>query len=157
MYISAPLQSIAYAVITKSVGSSFRVIDDWSGPREKTLSTVKREGILLALTTLFTTGIQLLFTKLLSSTLLKRPGLLHHELLMRAVVTAPALFFAEWISRKIAPKNYVSHPPANISPPIHFSAFTQSKNSSASSSTPTRALDAAAETSPAVAQASFYA
>jgi hypothetical protein len=124
MLISAPAQSILYAVITKGVGSGYRVADDWNGPPPRLQKTLKREGTLLALTTGATAGIQMLFTKVLSSTLSKRPGLAAHELVLRALVTAPALIFAEWMSRKISPKPPVEPPslPAQ-NQALHFSRF----------------------------------
>jgi hypothetical protein len=102
--LSNPVQSILYALITKSVGSGFRVWEDSRYRPEQLSGTLKREGVLLGLTTVVTTGVQMLFTKVLSSTLQKKPGLSQHELLLRALVTAPALIFAEWVSRELSPK-----------------------------------------------------
>jgi hypothetical protein len=103
--LSNPVQSIFYALITKSVGSGFRVWEDSRYRPNQLQGTLKREGVLLGLTTVVTTGVQMLFTKVLSSTLQKKPGLSQHELLLRALVTAPALIFAEWVSRELSPKN----------------------------------------------------
>lgn len=103
--LSNPVQSILYALITKSVGSGFRVWEDSRYRPDQLPGTLKREGVLLGLTTVVTTGVQMLFTKVLSSTLQKKPGLSQHELLLRALVTAPALIFAEWVSRELSPKN----------------------------------------------------
>lgn len=119
MQISYPVQSVLYAVVTKSVGSGFRVADDWSSPPEKLAETAKREGILLLLTTALTTGIQVLFTRFLSTAIQKSAFLARHDLLMRAAVTAPVLIFAEWLSRAMAPRNTAEVPPP-VYPPNTF-------------------------------------
>ena len=104
MRLSSPVQSIIYAVATKSVGSVFRVSDDWSAPEEVRDNTMEREGILLGLSAVFTTAIQLLFTHVLASPLAKHPKLKQYELLLRGAASVPALVFAEWVSRKISPR-----------------------------------------------------
>ena len=83
--LSTPLQSVLYAVITKSVGSGFRVRDDWSAPAEVRKATLKRESMLLGLTTLFTAGIQMLFSTALRPLLKTSPALARYELLLRAL------------------------------------------------------------------------
>ncbi|MBY0403714.1 MAG: hypothetical protein K2X66_07425 [Cyanobacteria bacterium] len=127
MMISLPAQSVLYAVITKSVGSGFRVLDERFSPPDKQLSAIKREGVLLGVTTLLTTGIQFLFTTILSSTLKKKPVLAHHELLLRAVMTAPALIFAEWLSREMVPKNRHNAMTPLADPSSKFSVFMKEK------------------------------
>ncbi len=122
--ISSPVQSVIYAVVTKSIGSGFRVTDDWNGPTPRLMNTLKRESTLLGLTTLMTTGIQMLFTRILSSTLQSKPGWAQHELLLRALVTAPALIFAEWTSRQLAPKDYPPGQPHLVTPKS-FGPFVQ--------------------------------
>lgn len=104
MFLSPTAQSVLYAVITKSVGSGFRVKDDWKAPTPVRLKTLKREAVLLGLTTVFTTGIQHLFTKTLTGALRKNPRLAGFELILRTLLTAPALVVAEIVSRKMAPK-----------------------------------------------------
>ena len=98
------LQSVLYGVITKSVGSVFRVKDDWQAPPEIRKNTIKREGILLALTTGFTTMTQSIFSGAFGKTLERNPKLKQYELLLRAGFTAIGIFMAEATSRATAPK-----------------------------------------------------
>jgi hypothetical protein len=56
-FLTPAIQAIIFGVVTKSVGSIFRVKDDWNAPQQVLRNTVMREGLLLGLTTAFTTGI----------------------------------------------------------------------------------------------------
>lgn len=128
MSISYPIQSVLYAVGTKSIGSGFRVADDWNASPERLARTVTRESILLGLTTVSTTAIQVLFTKTVVPFLQRRPALNRFDLILRGLVTVPALIFAEWISRAMAPKD-PPFPQRTVFPNT-FSSFELSKTPS---------------------------
>jgi hypothetical protein len=104
------VQSILYAFITKSVGSVFRVRDDWQAPPQILRNTAEREGILLALTTVFTTATQFMLSPMLAPLLKRVPQLAKYELLFRAGANAAGIFVAEATSRLSAPKNYWTSP-----------------------------------------------
>lgn len=99
--ISPLAQSVAYALITKSVGSGFRVVDDLKAPNGIKANTLGREATLLGLTTVFTTALQKLLTPVIQSS----AKLMRNELLVRAIFTAPALAIAEHTSRLFYPKH----------------------------------------------------
>lgn len=102
--LSPFIQSILYGVITKSIGSGFRVKDDWQAPPEIRNSTIKREAILLGLTTGFTTMTQSIFSGAFGKVLERNPRLKSYELLLRAGFTAIGIIMAEMTSRATAPK-----------------------------------------------------
>lgn len=97
-------QSIMYGVITKSIGSIFRVADDKEAPRDILVNTFKREGILLGLTTLYTTFTQMVFSGTLGKIINRHPALKNYELVLRAGFTAVGIVMAEVTSRRMAPK-----------------------------------------------------
>lgn len=98
------MQSILFGVITKSVGSIFRVVDDWQAPRPVMLNTVKRESLLLFLTTAFTTATQSAFSRFIMPLLKRAPRLKPYELLLRAAAASIGVLMAELTSRATAPK-----------------------------------------------------
>jgi hypothetical protein len=103
-FLTPAIQAIIFGVVTKSVGSIFRVKDDWEAPRQVLRNTVMREGLLLGLTTAFTTASQALFSKTISPVLARTPRLQPYELLFRAIAATGGIFLAEITSRAVAPK-----------------------------------------------------
>ncbi len=97
-------QSVLYGVITKSIGSIFRVTDDLQAPPRVLRTTAIREGILLGLTTLYTTFTQMVFSGVLGKVIHRNPGLKNYELVLRAGFTAIGIMLAEITSRAMAPK-----------------------------------------------------
>lgn len=97
-------QSVLYGVITKSIGSIFRVTDDLQAPPKVLRTTAIREGILLGLTTLYTTFTQMVFSGVLGKVIHRNPGLKNYELVLRAGFTAIGIMMAEVTSRAMAPK-----------------------------------------------------
>lgn len=103
--LTPEIESIMIGVFTKAVGSVFRVIDDKQAraPKDILNTTIRRESLLLALTTAFTTLTQVLFTRLALPVLKKNPRLLPYELMLRIGATCGSIALAEVTSRQIAP------------------------------------------------------
>lgn len=104
--ISPLVQSVGYALITKSVGSGYRVLDDLKAPHGIKGNTIGREATLLGLTTLFTTALQKIVTPVIKMS----TKTMRNELLIRALFTAPALVIAEYVSRFFYPKHQWKKP-----------------------------------------------
>ncbi len=98
--LSYPTQSVIYSVLTKSVGSGFRIRDDWHAPKHVQQKTFQRELTLLSLLTASSAAIQLMIRPVIR----KHPGLKKTELVWCALATVPAQMFSEWFCRKQAPK-----------------------------------------------------
>lgn len=97
---SALFQSVFYAVLTKGVGSGYRFYDDRHAPEHIRKNTLKRESILMGLVTAASVAINLCISPLFA----RVHRLKGMELILRGLATAPAFLFAEYVSRKTAPK-----------------------------------------------------
>lgn len=96
------LQSILLAAIPKSVGSLFRIWDDWKAPKDVRKSTIQRESLLLGLTVLFTSIMRPLMLKPLISKL--GPQIAKQETGLNVLAAILGISAAEVASRLVAPK-----------------------------------------------------
>lgn len=96
------LQSILLAAIPKSVGSLFRIWDDWEAPKDIRKSTIQRESLLLGLTVLFTAMMRPMLLKPLIQKL--GPQAARHETGLNVLAAVLGISAAEVTSRFVAPK-----------------------------------------------------
>ncbi len=97
---------------TKGIGSYFRIKDDKDAPDVVRVNTIRREGILLGLTTVFTAGSEMLragVTKALQNKYHFATSGAHWKLVAIAPISA-GIFLAETVSRVIAPKTPWNNP-----------------------------------------------
>jgi hypothetical protein len=94
-------------VITKSVGSLFRVLDDSDAPKAVRANTLKREGILLLLTSVFTAAAERICTQILLPAMQKafqQVNFAGYRKLLAVVPISVGIFLAESSSRLFFPK-----------------------------------------------------
>lgn len=104
-------------VVTKGVGSGFRVWDDRNAPWQVKKNTLQREAITLAQVSVYTYLIDLAMQKVLPKAADRIKGLASHDaqallkkaanqkILLKAIPVSAGIFLAETMGRKIAPRN----------------------------------------------------
>ncbi len=130
---SALMTGMAYSALTKAMGSIFRVTDDRHAPPAVQKNTVKRESLTVLLTSLCGGGVKVLYNSVVqhlkavprsSLNQLGRQLERLNEPITVALICSGTLL-AEFISRKIAPRNIWKAASTNQQSPSPIRATTK--------------------------------